>query len=340
MPQDNVYILVNDEEQGPFDLDALRSKLATGEITGETLYAAPGMSDWRPLAEILDPQDAPMVEMQPTGMPEPEPKKRGFIQRLIDNHREAKQRAANLQAFKAELLSAARDGVLTDDEAEMLSRQKLELGIQDADFEKWKIEVYKAAVQGALSDGAIKPAKEAELARIQTFLGICQAEIPIWLFNTIFRSKLLYSLRNEPLIPLTIPNLLLAKDETAFWQEPGSIYEERVVASGYQGGSTGVSIRVAKGVSFRVGSHRGQLVKQTADVAVSAGSLVITNQRLIFIGDRKSFSAKWDKIVSLEPAIDGLRFSESNRQKPRLVLFASRNGDLVCEVLSKLVDPT
>jgi hypothetical protein len=134
--------------------------------------------------------------------------------------------------------------------------------------------------------------------------------------------------------------ILLKADEAAYWTEPGTLYEEKVVSRHYEGGSSGVSLRIVKGVTFRVGAHRGQLVTETGNVAVSSGNLVITNRRLIFQGDKKSFTAEFEKIIEVQPAPDGIRFSESNRQKPRLILYDKPNGDFVCEVLSHLWSTT
>ncbi len=99
-----------------------------------------------------------------------------------------------------------------------------------------------------------------------------------------------------------------------------------------------MSFRIVKGVSFRVGAHRGQLVSETGNVPVSSGRLVITDRRLIFQADRKTFAADFEKIIDVQPAPDGIRFSESNRQKPRLVLYEQPNGEFVCEVLSHFME--
>ena len=46
--------------------------------------------------------------------------------------------------------------------------------------------------------------------------------------------------------------------------------------------------------------------------------------------------SKYGKIIDIQPAIDGVRFSQSNVQKPRLIIYHSKNdGDLVCEIISQ-----
>ena len=68
--------------------------------------------------------------------------------------------------------------------------------------------------------------------------------------------------------------------------------EEKVISRKYQGGSQGMSFRVMKGVSYRVGGHRGHITSETGVVAVSDGELILTNNRVIFRGDKKSFTSK------------------------------------------------
>jgi hypothetical protein len=47
------YILVNDQESGPFALQELEAMIRQGEIPPETLYARPGMSAWEQLSKVV-----------------------------------------------------------------------------------------------------------------------------------------------------------------------------------------------------------------------------------------------------------------------------------------------
>ena len=84
----------------------------------------------------------------------------------------------------------------------------------------------------------------------------------------------------------------------------------------YQGGSRGVSFRVAKGVSFRVGTHQGTSRSVENEIVVTNGELVVTNKRVIFTGDQKSFSFNMDRLISFDLGIDGVIFHLENRVKP------------------------
>lgn len=53
MDKADYYLLNGDQEQGPWTLSQVQNFLQTGAVTLETLYAQPGMSEWKPLSAIL-----------------------------------------------------------------------------------------------------------------------------------------------------------------------------------------------------------------------------------------------------------------------------------------------
>lgn len=69
------------------------------------------------------------------------------------------------------------------------------------------------------------------------------------------------------------------------------LYEERNYRNYYGG-----SVRVAKGVSLFAGQSRSKSELQKLD----NGSLIITDERIIFIGNKRNTSIEYDKLLSLE----------------------------------------
>ena len=87
-------------------------------------------------------------------------------------------------------------------------------------------------------------------------------------------------------------------------------------------------------MSYRVGAHRGHIVSDTALIPVSSGELIITNKRVIFRGDAKSFNLRLDKLLELNFYGDGVRLTD-DKGKHRVVKFASEgNTDVVGATLS------
>lgn len=265
--------------------------------------------------------------------------KRGLFTSLIDKYRERKVQMVNEAAFRNELLLFAADGVLTEDELVSVNARLSELGLGSEFLRRHADELLSVAVKAVSQDGCCTPEGYKGVCLMALHFGTDLTQHPE-LQSSLIRALRRYQLRHDALQSITVTNVLLQNCETAYWAEFGDLYEEKVVSRKYEGGSRGASIRVAKGVSFRVGGHRGQLVTESASVPVSTGQLIVTNQRMIFAGDKKSFATSYKKIINLETKVNGLRFGEANRQKPRLVIFRQPNGDLVFEVLSRVLSGT
>ncbi|MFM5904600.1 MAG: hypothetical protein ACKORF_00630 [Micrococcales bacterium] len=114
-------------------------------------------------------------------------------------------------------------------------------------------------------------------------------------------------------------SLALNKDEQVLYVlNSVGLLESRSNGSSYSGGSQGFSFRVAKGISYRVGGSRGQLVRNPETIQViDTGSAVFTNQRVVFTGS--STNRQWDfsKLLNVDMAGNGLEamIAVSNRQK-------------------------
>ena len=101
-----------------------------------------------------------------------------------------------------------------------------------------------------------------------------------------------------PVIP--IPDaLLLRENEICHFQSNASVIQikERVV--GYTGGSGGVSVRVAKGITLHSGRSRGTPIRQDIEKAFP-GIFTMTNQRIVMTGE-KGFEYSLSRFTSVTP---------------------------------------
>lgn len=110
---------------------------------------------------------------------------------------------------------------------------------------------------------------------------------------------------------------LLKKNELLHLACPATLKEIRVVNLGYEGGSQGFSFRIAKGVSYRVGSFRGHAIKEDRWMPISSGHLAITNQRIMLIPSAggKQVDIPIDKINFYRCYSNGLQMYKSGREK-------------------------
>jgi len=262
----------------------------------------------------------------------------GIIQKIINKYKEAKQKSLNKKEFREILLQAVSDGKLTKEEIDYLDEKKAELGLTDDDIKGIRAEIYAVAFSVAKEDQQITEEEEKELEEIQKYLGLADDEIQTSK-KELARLRLLNEIQkgNLPTVPVT--NLVMEKGEKAYWAEPAILMEVKVINRRYEGGWEGVSFRIMKGVSYRVGGYRGHIVSETGLVPVRDGELVITSNRIIFRGDVKAFAIKLDKILDIQIFTDGLKFTENNKSIPRIIKFKQQgNYDIVGAVLSYAIN--
>ena len=109
-----------------------------------------------------------------------------------------------------------------------------------------------------------------------------------------------------PLVEIRPSQALLKPDEKAYGAIAASLQEEKTL--GYSAGTQGVSVRVAKGLTLRTSGTRAMPVKGMVEVA--KGELVITDRRVIFAGDRKSFVLANADLINTTNYSDGFGFTD------------------------------
>ncbi len=89
------------------------------------------------------------------------------------------------------------------------------------------------------------------------------------------------------------------------------------------GGFSGASIRVARGLYIRSGGGRSHGEKHQVTGVDDAGTLVVTDRRLVFLGNAKALVIPLWKIINVMQFTDGLRVDIENK-KPVLLETGSR----------------
>ena len=122
------------------------------------------------------------------------------------------------------------------------------------------------------------------------------------------------------------PGILPKQGERFYLVVQGAgFYEAKRQPGQWTGGSQGVSLRVAKGVSYRVGANRGTY-RQGAEVMTitNHGTFYVTNQRCLFVSDMKTTEWQYAKLVGFSLEGGGnVVFNVSNRQKASGVVFGT-----------------
>ena len=122
-------------------------------------------------------------------------------------------------------------------------------------------------------------------------------------------------------------NIILHKGETAFLEERSNLLEPHSVRV-YNAGAQGMSVPIPglKGVRYRVGGLKGSSESHEELKQIDSGTLLLTNKRIIFVGDKRSKTIKLEKIIQVEPYKDAVRVAFEGRKKP--LYFTVSDGKL------------
>ena len=171
----------------------------------------------------------------------------------------------------------------------------------------------RTIAQRALADERLSLDEERHLLQVAQGLGVTDDQL-----QTEFRDemKLLVVARaNDGRLPaIDDPHVMVAPGEIVHVELEAALTKE-VVHREFRGGGSGVSFRVAKGVSVRTGSMRGRsVVVGTSIENVDPGILAITSLRTLFSGSRKTIECKHSKLVGVQVYSDAISLGVSNRQ--------------------------
>ena len=125
------------------------------------------------------------------------------------------------------------------------------------------------------------------------------------------------------------------KEEQVVWVFPGSKYLEDKTRRQFVGGSQGISVRVMKGIYYRVGAFKGHAVESTERVHIDTGWVVITSKNIYFAGSQKSLRLPYTKIVSFQPFNDGIGvMRDAATAKPQI--FVTGDGWFTYNLVTNL----
>lgn len=116
---------------------------------------------------------------------------------------------------------------------------------------------------------------------------------------------------NQGIIPTMRTNkIILTKGETCHFVERAILVTEKVKKR-MDGRSRGMSIRICKGLTYRVGKHQGTPVEEVI-VERNKGLIYVTNKRVIFISDKNAFDKKYKYLSACIPYADGVKLQFGN----------------------------
>ncbi len=127
----------------------------------------------------------------------------------------------------------------------------------------------------------------------------------------------------------------LVKGESIIWLFNNVKYHEDTIKRSYQGGSRGVSVRVAKGIYLRGGSYKGKVVESAYLKFIGSGIMAITNKSIYYSSNEKTFKIPHNKIVGIKPYSDGVQiFKDGTNAKAQY--FTQLDGIFAYNLISNI----
>ena len=199
-------------------------------------------------------------------------------------------------------------------------------------FDEKTCDVFALAIRDVLAEDSLTADEEQHLLDLARALGIDFAYIAdhdFGLFEELFIARI-----NDGRLP--------SIDGTPIVRKPGEIVHyvqdvalmKEVAVRQMRGGSSGVTIHLARGVSYRVGQVRAHSEVVGSEMQVQdTGQLVITSQHAVFLGQRRTLEFRYDKLAGVEQFRDGLRLNVSNRQLASLFRFPPKSSPSIAAAL-------
>jgi hypothetical protein len=134
-------------------------------------------------------------------------------------------------------------------------------------------------------------------------------------------------------LPVVPSNLMLSDGELCHYCGTATYVKTKNVVVGYSGGNRGASIRVTKGMSFRVGATQAAPVRGDVQER-TVGVLSITNKRIVFSGNKGAFDKKISTLSAVTPYKNGIAFQFGDHQYP----LETNEPEYVYEILARVVN--
>ena len=199
---------------------------------------------------------------------------------------------------------------------------------------------WEKAVDVAFNDGILTEEEESALKELKQYFSLSKQELDRnGAFTKIAKGSVLRGILNGKLPEWNLENrnlpFNLQKTEKIVWVFQDVNYYEQKTRTRYVGGSQGVSIRIARGLYYRVGAFKGERVHTSETIHADTGLFGVTNKHIYFTGSSKSFRINYNKIVSFKPFSDGIGIQrDAQTAKPQS--FTTGDGWFTYNLITNL----
>lgn len=212
--------------------------------------------------------------------------------------------------------------------------------ISDENIRDSLIVAWEKALDKYLDDGILSTDEEAQLMTYANKFNLVQSELDrkgqftraaqAGVLREILEGKVPQRVTINGSIPFN-----LQKSETLIWLFNNVTLLEEKTTRSFVGTSQGVSIRIAKGLYYRVGAFKGHPIETTQMANKGYGSLGVTTKNIYFAGSQKSLRVPYNKVITFAPYSDGIGIhTDAKTAKP--IAFITGDGWFINNLVQNL----
>ena len=239
--------------------------------------------------------------------------------------------------FRSAIADVMSDQRVTEEERAALTRLgrglRISPWVQTEAFRSSASELLTRLMDANLADRRLSPDEQENFAIVARQLGI-NASFDEATESLLNRCALLWRIENGD-IPIVDVPIQLQRGEVCHFVTPASWHEFRKSTRTVGYYSQGVSLRIARGVYYRVGASRPQRVTTEGLTEIDAGTLYLTSKRVLFDGATKNSSIRLSNLIGYEVYSDGLKLEKGSGRSPYL-LFEG-DAELAAVILGRLL---
>jgi hypothetical protein len=232
--------------------------------------------------------------------------------------RSPKRKGLDLYSQKVKELLV--DGNLSEEDKAILEQIKKDHNLTNKDVEKYNLAGFKTFFDKITDDSRITEDERKELTKIYTDLNLPTDKLA---YNQSDFNKYytLHLIDQGKLPTVDVPNLNvnLSSGEKLHYVNKAFIVKNKSVTKGYNYSGFSTSIKIAKGLRYRVGSVKVHPQKVNVMMADDAGTFYLTTENVGYIGLNKHFSMAYDKILSLDIRDGFLYLYKKGKEGPFII---------------------
>ncbi len=233
--------------------------------------------------------------------------------------------------------NALSDDKLSDTEISEIENRCRELSVSTDRVEKLRKIHFETAIHSIVKDirktQRCSPEQEEKLNKLAADLQITVDESDLHIARHLWDIE-----HGLPFIPKPIQcDIRLKKDEKCFHTARCSWHQMKTVKIRHGTVGSSMRVKIAKGVSIRVGSSRTITSESDELTELDRGDLYITNKRLVFVGFKKSVEITMGRIIRCQLYRDGVEIVKSSG-KPDLFRIDHEIDAQYIDVLLQMID--